>query len=48
MHVESAEKKYSMLFWQHTATPQVVVEHVDMPSVIAGGIFMLIGETDVH
>lgn len=28
--------------------PQVMVEHVDVPSVIAGGIFLLIGETDVH
>lgn len=27
---------------------QVMAEHVDMPSVISGGIFLLIGETDVH
>lgn len=27
---------------------QVMAEHVDMPSVISGGIFLLIGETDVY
>lgn len=28
--------------------PPVITEHVDMPSVIPGGIFLLIGEADVH
>lgn len=28
--------------------PLVITEHVDMPSVIPGGIFLLIGEADVH
>lgn len=28
--------------------PQVTAEHVDMPSVIPGGIFLVTGETDVH
>lgn len=26
----------------------VMAEHVDMPSVIPGGIFLLIGEANVH
>lgn len=26
----------------------VIAEHVDMPSMIPGGIFLLIGEADVH